>query len=100
MPFLTNDPLPQCLQPSPLTPLLLDQGHRRGSRRYLSNVKARFSERVEAVRDEEDARGGQKGQDHAAQPVVAAVQPLVGEQPGAVVLDDAADGAEPRSMRL
>src|SRR3954470_13135678 len=39
MPFLTNDPLPQCLQPSPLTPLLLDQGHRRGSRRYLSNVK-------------------------------------------------------------
>src|SRR3954471_21163899 len=39
MPFLTNDPLPQCLQPSPLTPLFLDQGHRRGSRRYLSNVK-------------------------------------------------------------
>src|SRR4051812_25863517 len=39
MPFLTNDPLPQCLQPSPLTPLLLDQGHQRGSRRHLSNVK-------------------------------------------------------------
>src|SRR3954464_11423517 len=39
MPFLTNDPLPQCLQPSPLTPLLLAQGHQRGSRRHLSNVK-------------------------------------------------------------
>src|SRR4051794_27204601 len=39
MPFLTNDPLPQCLQLSPLTPLLLARGHQRGSRRYLSNVK-------------------------------------------------------------
>src|SRR5215208_4617412 len=39
MPFLTNDPLPQCLQPSPLTPLLLAQGHQRGSKRHLSNVK-------------------------------------------------------------
>src|SRR5689334_1548269 len=39
MPFLTNDPLPQCLQPSPLTPLLLARGHQRGSRRYLSDVK-------------------------------------------------------------
>src|SRR4051794_38623287 len=67
---------------------------------HRDTIKARFSERVEAVRDDEDARGGQKRQDHAAQPVVAAVQPLVGEQPGAVVLDDAADGAEPRSMRL
>src|SRR4051794_40003517 len=39
MPFLTYDPLPQCLQPSPLTPLLLARGHQRGSRRYLSDVK-------------------------------------------------------------
>src|SRR3954447_484325 len=39
MPFLTYDPLPQCLQQSPLTPLLLAQGHPRGSRGYLSNVK-------------------------------------------------------------
>src|SRR3954447_3852952 len=31
-------------------------------------AKARFSERVEAVRDDEDAGGSQKGQDHAAQP--------------------------------
>jgi hypothetical protein len=28
MPFLTYDPLPQCLQPSPLTPLLLARGSR------------------------------------------------------------------------
>src|SRR3954468_8550828 len=39
MPFLTYDPLPQCLQQSPLTPLLLARGHQRGSRRYLSDVK-------------------------------------------------------------
>jgi hypothetical protein len=39
MPFLTNVALPQCLQLSPLTPLLLARGHQRGSRRYLSNVK-------------------------------------------------------------
>src|SRR3954447_12576338 len=49
MPFLTNDPLPQCLQPSPLTPLLLDQGHRRGSRRYLSNVKCLHDFRAREV---------------------------------------------------
>src|SRR4051794_31011249 len=39
MPFLTNVALPQCLQLSSLTPLLLAQGHQRGSRRYLSSVK-------------------------------------------------------------
>src|SRR3954468_10565809 len=39
MPFLTHDPFPQCLQQSPLTPLLLPPGTQRGSRRYLSNVK-------------------------------------------------------------
>src|SRR4051812_36925120 len=39
MPFLTNAPLPQCLQPSPLTPPLLVQDHQRGSRPYLSRVK-------------------------------------------------------------
>src|SRR5919206_4274881 len=39
MPFLTYDPLPQCLQQSPLTPLLLARGHQRGSRRYPSDVK-------------------------------------------------------------
>src|SRR5215217_6050227 len=39
MPFLTNDPLPQCLQTSSAMAHLLAQGHRRGSRRYLSDVK-------------------------------------------------------------
>src|ERR671913_105671 len=39
MPFLTNDPLPQCLQPGPLTPLLLALGHQRGGRCYLSKIK-------------------------------------------------------------
>src|SRR3954464_10906789 len=39
MPFLMYDPLPQCLQQSPLPPLLLARGHQRGSRRYLSDVK-------------------------------------------------------------
>src|SRR4051812_25696144 len=85
--------------PAEKSPASHHDGARRSGARSRS-PKARFSERVEAVRDDEDARGGQQGQDHAAQPVVAAVQPLVGEQPGAVVLDDAADGAEPRSMRL
>src|SRR3954447_2350942 len=63
-------------------------------------TKAPFSERGEAVRDDEDAGGGQEGQDHPGQPVVAPVEPLVGEQPRAIVLDDAADQAEPRAVRL
>src|SRR3954469_8926289 len=64
------------------------------------STKARFSERAEAARDDEDAGGGQECQDHAAQPVLAAVQPLVGQQPRAIVLDHAADRAEPRAVRL
>src|SRR3954469_115787 len=62
-------------------------------------TKAPFSERVEAVRDDEDAGGGQERQDHAAEPVVAPVQPLVGQQPRATVLHQAADGAGPRAVR-
>src|SRR3954463_5879065 len=65
-----------------------------------SRTKAPFSERAESVRDDEDAGRVQEGQDHAAQPVLPAVQPLVGQQPRAVVLDDAADRAEPRAVRL
>src|SRR3954463_7794716 len=65
-----------------------------------SRTKAPFSERAEAVRDDEDAGGVQEGQDHAAQPVLAAVQPLVSQQPRPVVLDDAADRTEPRAVRL
>ena len=66
----------------------------------FSVTKGWFSERAEAVGDDEDAGGGQQGQDDAAQPVLTPVQPLVGEQPGAAVLDHAADRAEPRAVRL
>jgi hypothetical protein len=59
-----------------------------------------LSKRLDAVGDHEDASGVEEGEDNVAAPVLAAIQPLVGQQPGAVVLDDAADGAEPRSMRL
>src|SRR5215212_8500964 len=62
--------------------------------------KARFSEPGDAVCDDEDAGGGQEGQDHAAQPVVTPIQPLVGQQPRAIVLDHAADRAEPGAVRL
>src|SRR5919107_2614628 len=63
-------------------------------------TKARFSKRVDAVCDDEDAGRGQQGQDHATQPILAAVESLVGQQPCAIVLDHAADRAEPRAMRL
>src|SRR5215213_2171546 len=62
--------------------------------------KARFSERADAVGDDEDAGGGQEGQDHAAEPVLAPIQPLVGQQPGAIVFDHAADLAQSRAVRL
>jgi hypothetical protein len=65
----------------------------------VARAKARFSERVEAVGDDEDAGGGQERQDDPAEPVLAPVQPLVGQQPRAVVLDHAADRAEPRPVR-
>src|SRR3712207_7614815 len=42
-------------------------------------IKARFSERAHPVCDDEDAGGLQQGQDDAAQPVQAPVQPLVGQ---------------------
>ena len=42
----------------------------------------------------------EEGQNDAALPVLAPVQALVGERPGAAVLDHAADRAEPRSVRL
>src|SRR3954452_21541464 len=39
MPFLTNDPLPQCLQHNSATGGLLGRDHARGCRRYLLKVK-------------------------------------------------------------
>src|SRR4051794_30018038 len=63
-------------------------------------AKAPFSERAEAIRDDEDAGRIQEGQDHAAQPVLPAIQPLVGQQPGAIVFDHAADLAQSRAVRL
>ena len=68
--------------------------------RRWSRLKGWFSERAKAVGDDEDAGRGQEGQDDAAQPVLPAVQPLVGQQPCAVVLDHAADRAEARAVRL
>src|SRR5919205_128712 len=62
MPFLRYDPLPQCLQPSPLTPHLLARGHQRGSRRYLSNVKCLDLSRIflsDADLSGADLRGAQ-----------------------------------------
>src|SRR5215218_2082819 len=96
-------PAPEVVVPAPAT-------HMAGSPRPASPTnrpwphdqcctKARFSERAAAVSDDEDAGSGQEGQDHATQPVLAPVQSLVGQQPGATVLDDAADRAEPRAVR-
>src|SRR3982751_4948730 len=62
-------------------------------------IKAKFSEATDAVGDAEDARGGQESQDHAAEPVLPPVQSLVGQQPGASVLDHAADPAQSRAVR-
>src|SRR4051794_15918395 len=63
-------------------------------------VKAGFSEWADAIGDDEAAGGIQGGQEHAAQPVLAPVQSLVGQQPAAAVLDDAKDPAQPRAMGL
>jgi hypothetical protein len=41
--------------------------------------KARFSERADTICDDEDARSSEEGQDHAAEPILAPVQPLVGQ---------------------
>src|SRR3954453_1895070 len=72
MPFLTNDPLPQCLQLSPLTPLLLAQGHQRGSRRHLSNVKClTFSYRTRPG----SRHGPGKGSPDAGSSSVGAIRP-------------------------
>src|SRR3954447_2763416 len=43
MPFLTNDPLPQCLQRSSATRCLLARDHDRGCTRYLLEVKCLHS---------------------------------------------------------
>jgi hypothetical protein len=51
MPFLTDDPLPQRSQQSPLTPLLLAPGHQRGSRRHLSYVKCLLGAFVQLTYD-------------------------------------------------
>src|SRR3954454_23079079 len=45
MPFLTNDPLPQCLQHNSATGGLLGRDHARGCRRYLLKVKCLRLER-------------------------------------------------------
>src|SRR5215213_1112606 len=39
MPFLTKDPLPQCLQRSSVMGRILAQGHEQGCKRYLLKVK-------------------------------------------------------------
>src|SRR3954454_10462 len=63
-------------------------------------TKGRFSELAEAVGDDENAGGSQQGQDDAAESVLTPIQALVGQQPGAVVLDHVADRAQPRAVRL
>src|SRR4051794_35446513 len=63
-------------------------------------TKARFSKRADAVSDDEDAGSGQKGQDDVAEPVLAPIESFVGQQPSAVVLNHAADPAQPRAVRF
>src|SRR3954451_13884535 len=63
-------------------------------------TKARFSLIRDPVGDDEDAGCCQQGIDDVRQSVVAAIEALVGEQPGVGVLDNAANGAQPGAVRL
>src|SRR3954468_11663485 len=71
-----------------------------GFRSEAQRAKARFSKRADAVGDDEDAGSGQEGQDDVAEPVLAPIKSLVGQQPSAVVLNHAADPAQPRAVRF
>src|SRR5215210_6539308 len=74
----------------------------RRSRSLLAGctTKARFSLVREPVGDDENAGCCQQRIDDDGQPVVAAIEALVGEQPSIGVLDDAANGAQPGAVRL
>src|SRR6478672_80394 len=100
MPFLTNDPLPQCLQTSSDIALSPPIGNRRGCGRYLLEVKRRFSELPgETARNQEETGGLEQGLDDEAEPVVAERQTPVLQQPGVAALDGPAALAEPRAAR-
>src|SRR3954447_19211384 len=92
----SEDPAP-CPQPALSPPL--PSCSRPSSSPTCAKAKAPFSERVDAIRDEEDAGGGQQGQDPGAEPVLPTVEPLVGRQPRAVVFHHAADRAETGAVR-
>ncbi|PWC61337.1 hypothetical protein TSH7_03930 [Azospirillum sp. TSH7] len=62
--------------------------------------KGWFSERAEAVGDDEDIRRGEKREYDPRQPVVSSIQAFVRQQPSAAVLDDASDLAEHRAVGL
>src|SRR3954451_24445892 len=62
--------------------------------------KERFSIIREPVGDDENAGCCQQRIDGARQPVVAAIEALVGEQPSIRMLDNAANGAQPGAVRL
>src|SRR4051812_19130548 len=54
----------------------------------------------ESVGDDENAGCCQQRIDNARQPVIPAIEALIGEQPSVRVLDDAANGAQPGAVRL
>ena len=62
--------------------------------------KARFSIIRELVGDDEDAGCCQQRIDDVRQPVVTAIEALVGEQPSIGVLDNTAHGAQSGAVRL
>ena len=62
--------------------------------------KGRFSERGEAVGDDEDGGRGEQREYDPPQPVLPSIQAFVRQQPSTAVLDDASNLAEPGAMRL
>src|SRR3954453_4054999 len=75
MPFLTNVPLPQCLQHSSATRCLLARDHDRGCTRYLLEVKC-LRERTHVATTEgsvADVERGRAGRADALEPIAARV---------------------------
>src|SRR3954454_8348671 len=75
MPFLTNDPLPQCLQTSSDIALSPPIGNRRGCGRYLLEVKClelvdqRREDAPHALRDDDEAHRLRVGHPERARPL-------------------------------
>src|SRR3954470_16558068 len=79
-------------------PMILSAIAEKLKRRSKDDFKARFSLVREPVSDDENAGCRQQRIDDGCQFVVAAIEALVGEQPGIRMLDNAANGAQPGAV--